>query len=158
MRTPETTAESFRDLDFHDDTCVAIRILPPQRRGETNASAVEIELLQYSQNALRVVRFSGCRNLRVAVDFDVLAGNLPPNTSGVDAHTNLNRMRDLVQSQTKDWGVEYEGTSVSPLVGKLTELGELVCFHIQFFGGAIDVIARDYSVRAANNVPEATAG
>src|SRR5438270_10607187 len=125
MRTPEATAESFRDLDFHDHTCVAIRILPPQRRGEIKVSAVEIEMLQYSQNTLSVVRFSGCRNLRVAMDFDVLAGNLAPNTSGVDAHTNLNRMRDLMQSQKKDWGVEYEGTSVSPLVGKLSELGEL---------------------------------
>jgi|ERR1035437_9331141 hypothetical protein len=158
MRTPEATAEAFRDLDFHDDTCVAIKILPPQRRGDTKISAVEIKLLQYSQNTLRVVRFSGCRNLRVAMDFDVLAENLPPNTSVVDAHTNLNRMRDLIQSQKKDWGVEYEGTSVAPLVGKLTELGELVCFHVQFFGGAVDVIARDYSVRAANNVPEATTG
>ena len=37
-----------------------------------------------------------CRNLRIAMDFDVLAGNLPPNTSGVDAHTNHNRIRDLI--------------------------------------------------------------
>ena len=92
------------------------------------------------------------------MDFDVLAGNLPPNTSGVDAHANPNRMRDLMEAQRKDWGVEYEGTSVSPLVSKVTELGELVCFRIQFFGGALDVIARDYTVTAANNVPEATAG
>jgi hypothetical protein len=158
MRTPEATAEAFRQLDFHDDTCVAIRILPPQRRVDSKISAIEIDLRQYSQNTLRVVRFSECRNLRIAMDFDVLAGNLPPNASGVDAHTNLDRMRDLMQSQKKDWGVEYEGTSVSPLVGKLSELGELVCFHVQFFGGAVDVIARDYSVRAVNDVPEATAG
>jgi hypothetical protein len=158
MRTPEATAQAFRDLEFHDDTCVAIRILPAQRREANNISAVEIELLQCSPNLRTVVHFSGCRNLRIAMDFDVLAGNLPPNTSGVDAHTDLNRMRNLMQSQKKDWGVEYEGTSVSPLAGKLTALGELVCFHVQFFGGAVDVIARDYSVRVANNVPEATAG
>jgi hypothetical protein len=157
MSTPEATSEAFRNLDFHDDTFVAIRVLPPQRRGETKSSAVEIELLQYSLNTRRVVRFSGCRNLHIAMDFDVLAGNLPPNTSGVDAHTNLNRMRDLMQAQKKEWGVKYEGTSVSPLIGKLNELAELVCFHVQFFGGAVDVIARDYIVRAANNVPEATA-
>jgi len=158
MRTPERAAEAFRQLDFHDDTCVAITISPAQRRAEAETAVVEIKLLQYSQNTLRIVRFSGCRNLRVAMDFDVLAGNLPPNTSGVDAHTNLNRMRDLMQSQKKDWGVEYEGTSVSPLVGKLTELSGLVCFSVQFCGGAVDVIARDYTVRAANNAPEATAG
>jgi len=57
----------------------------------------------------------------------------PAEYSGVDAYTNPNRMRDLMQSQKKDWGVEYEGTSVSPLNRKLTELDELVCFHVQFF-------------------------
>ncbi len=54
MRTPEAAAESFRDLDFHDDTCVAIRILPPQRRGETNLSAVEIELLPGEEDRANV--------------------------------------------------------------------------------------------------------
>lgn len=157
MRTPKAIAEAFCQLDFHDDTCGAIRVLPVQRRGQTEASVVEIELLQYSRHTRRIIRFSGCRNLRVAMDFDVLAGNLPPNTSGVDAHVNPNRMRELIESQRKDWGVEYEGTSVSPLVGKLTELGELVCFRIQLFGGALDVLARDYTLTAVD-VPEATTG
>ena len=66
--------------------------------------------------------------------------------------------RDLMQSQKKDWGVDYKGTSVSPLVGKLTQLSGLVCFRIQFFGGAVDVIAQDFAVMTANNVPEAAAG
>src|SRR5204863_6457099 len=112
----EAAAESFRQLDFHDFTLVAVRILPGQRRAEVELSVVEIELLQYSEKAPKVIRFTGCRNLRVAMDFDVLAGNFPPNTSGVDAHTNLNRIRDLMQSQKKDCGVEYKGTSVSPMV------------------------------------------
>jgi hypothetical protein len=34
----------------------------------------------------------------------------------------------------------------------------LVYFRVQFFGGAVDVIARDFTVGAANNMPEATAG
>jgi hypothetical protein len=158
MSTPEATAEAFRDLDFHDDTLVAIRALPPQRHAQAEMSAVEIELLQYSQNTRRIVRFSGCRNLRIAMDFDVLAGNLPPNTSGVDAHTCLNRMRDLMETQKKDWGAEYKGTSGSPLVSKLTQLSGLVCFRVQFLGGAVDVIAQDFVVRAANSMPEAAAG
>jgi hypothetical protein len=84
------------------------------------------------------------------MDFDVLAGNLPPNTSEVDANTNVNRMRDFMQSQKKDWGVKYAGTSVSPLVKKLATLDELVFFRVQFFGGAVDVIAREYQVETAN--------
>lgn len=83
------------------------------------------------------------------MDFDILAANLPLNTAGVDAHTNLNRMRDLMQSQKRDWGVEYAGTSTSPLRNKLAALNELVFFRVQFLGGVLEVIAREYQVTAA---------
>lgn len=147
---PEATAEAFRRLDFHDETLVGMRVLPALRREEAIRSVVEIQLHQYCQNTLRVIRFSGCTNLRVAMDFDILTHNLPPNTSGVDAHTNLNRMRDLMQSQKKDWGVEYADASASPLAEKLAGLDELVFFRVQFFGGAVEVVARDYVVEKAN--------
>jgi hypothetical protein len=150
MPTPKSTAEAFRQLDFHDETVVGMKVLPSQQRGAATSSIVEIQLHQYCANALRLIRFSGCANLRVAMDFDVLAGNLPPNMRGVDAHTNLNRMRDLMQSQKKDWGVEYAATAISPLADKLAALDELVSFRVQFFGGAVDIIARDYVVETAN--------
>ena len=150
MPTPEITAEAFRRLDFHDDTFVGMRVLPAQRRGEAVKSVVEIQLHQYSENTLRVIRFAGCANLRVAMGFDVLVGNLPPNTSSVDAQTDLNRSRDLMQSQKPDWGVEYVGEAVSPLINKLGALDELVFFRVQFCGGAVDVIAREYQVESAN--------
>jgi len=146
MPTPETIAESFRDLNFHDDTFVDLRVLAPEAREEGVRSVVEIQLLQYSDKKLRSIRFSGCRNLRVAIDFDVLAHNLPPNTSGVDAHTNPNRMRDFMQSQKKDWDADYNSGSESPLTKKLATMDHFVSFRVQFFGGAIDVIAQDYTV------------
>ena len=149
MSTPEAKAEAFRNLDFHDDTLVAIRVLPPQRREAREMSAVEMELRRPSQNTRRIVRFSGCRNLRIAMDFDVLAANLPPNTSHADAHTHTDRMRELMRSHQKDWGVEYKGTSVSPLAGKLTELSGLACFRAPFLGGALEVIAQDFTVRTS---------
>jgi hypothetical protein len=68
MPTPESTAEAFRRLDFHDETFVGMRVLPAQRRGEAIRSVVEIQLHQYCQNTLRVIRFSGCTNLRVAIE------------------------------------------------------------------------------------------
>jgi hypothetical protein len=156
MPTPDTTADAFRRLDFHDDTFVGVKVLPAQRRDEATRSGVEIQLRQYSANTLRVIRFSGCTNLRVAMDFDVLAGNLPPNTSSVDADTNSNRIRDLMQSQKKDWGVDYVGTAVSPLTQKLAALNELVFFRVQFCGGAVEVIAREYQVESANQHLQAT--
>jgi hypothetical protein len=148
MPTPDSIAETFRDLNFHDFTFVDLRVLPAQRRGDAGGSAVEIRLRQYSEKKLHSVRFSGCRNLRVAMDFDVLAGNLPPNTSRVDAHTDLNRIRDLMQSQEKDWDVGYGSGVESPLIKKFAEIDHLIAFRVQFFGGAIDVIAHEYAIQA----------
>jgi hypothetical protein len=153
---PEATAESFRHLDFHDDTLVEVRVLPAGFRGEGTRSVVEIQLHRGSETQRRVIRFSGCANLRVAMDFDVLAGNLPPNTSRVDAHTDPTRMQALMQSQTKDWDVNYAGTSTSPLTEKLASLDELVFFRVQFFGGAVDVIAREYQVETASEALQRT--
>ena len=150
MRSPEAVAKAFKQFYVHDDTFVAIRVLPAQRRGKMEASVVEIELLKYGEHTRRIVRFTGCRNLRIAIDFDVLAKNLPQNTAGVGADRNRKRMRDFMRSQKKDWNVEYTRTSPSPLVRKLNELGKLGWFRIQLFGGAVDVIARDYTVVDAN--------
>ena len=145
MPTAETTADSFRQLDFHDDTLLDVRVSPAQQRGE--GSIVEIRFRRGSGN--RVLQFSGCANLRVAMDFDVLAGNLPPNTSRVDAHTDPALMRSLIHSQEKDWDVDYAGSSTSPLTRKLAGVNEYVFFRVQFFGGAVEVIAREYQVNTA---------
>jgi hypothetical protein len=56
-----------------------------------------------------------------------------------------------MHSQEKDWDVNYAGMSVSPLTKKLAALDKLVFFRVQFFGGAVDVIAREYQLRAAAN-------
>jgi len=147
MPAPKAIAELFRQLDFHDDTLVDLRVLPAQHRGE--GSVVETHLRCGSGN--RSLQFFGCANMRVAMDFDVLTGNLPPNTSRVDAHTDPALMRGLMQSQEKDWDVNYAGTSTSPLTKKLAVLDELVFFRVQFFGGAVEVIAREYQLTTANH-------
>ncbi len=146
MPTPAAIAESFRRLDFHDDTLCDIKVVPAQVLGEGTSLIVEIHLHRTSEKKAQVIRFSGCANLRVAMDFDVLAGNFPPNTSRVDAHTELNRIRDLIESQKRDWDVRYVGTSHSPHTKKLAAVDELVFFHVQFFGGAVDILARKYEV------------
>jgi hypothetical protein len=84
------------------------------------------------------------------MDFDVLAGNLPANTSALDVSTELNRIQDLMQSQKSDWGVQYTGAATSPLTKKLASLEDLILFHVQFFGGAIEVIAREFRLESAN--------
>jgi len=146
MHTPMVIAERFNELDFHDNTFVSMCVLPAQTHGDTTGSVIEIKLLQYPKQQTRVLRFLGCANLRVGIDFDILAGNLPPNTSGVNSHVDANLMRELMQSQKCDWSVRY--TARTPLDIKLDSLGELVCFRVQFFGGAVDIIAREFLVES----------
>jgi hypothetical protein len=146
MRNSTTIAESFRHLDFHDDTFVGMRVSPPQSRGDNTGAMVEIELLQYSKQKRQVLRFLGCANLRVGVDFDVLADNLPPNTSGVEAHADKDAMWSLMQSQTRDWGVKYTTDMSTPLDTKIAVMNELVCFRVQLCGGLVEIIARRYEV------------
>jgi len=150
MPSPETIAKSFRELDFHDDTFIDLRVVPSQRPGEGAQSLVEIELLHYSEKKVRHIRFFECANLRVAMDFDVLAQNLPHNTSRGEAHTNLNQIRDLIHSQKKDWDLTYAPGVESPLTKKLAAMAELVAFRLQFFGGVVDVVARNYQVEAVD--------
>jgi len=158
MPTLEAKAEAFSQLEFHGDTLVGIKVMPSQRRGEAVKSVVEIQLRHSSGNALRVIRFFGCANLRVALDFDVLAEYLPENTAGVDACTNLNPIRHLMHSQKFDWGVEYSDRAVFRFSEKTAAVGDLVFFLVQFCGGAVEVIAREYHVVAVKEaLPAAVA-
>ncbi len=151
MPSPETIAKSFRELDFHDDTFIDLRVAPARQSGEGAQSLVEIELLHYSEKKVRHIRFFGCANLRVAMDFDVLEQNLPSNTSRVEAHTNVNQMRDLIRSQKKDWDVTYAPGVESPIDRKLDTMHGFVAFRVQFFGGVVDVIARSYQMEAVDS-------
>lgn len=144
MQNPKSIAESFRQLDFHDATVVCLQVLPPQSRNGPADAMVEIRLLQ--QNKERVLRFIGCGNLRVGMDFDVMAHNFPANTSQVDAHTDKDAMWSLMQSQTGDWAVKYAADMSNPLDKKSAVMNEFVCFRVQFCGGVTEIIARRYEI------------
>jgi hypothetical protein len=145
MHTPKAIAERFSELDFHDDTFVSMTVLPAQTRGDVAGSIIELRLSPYHSRKKRLVQFIGCANLRVGLDFDVVASNLPPNTSRVESHVDANLMRELMQSQKRDWDVGY-GSMRSPLDDKLDDMDELVCFRVQFFGGVVEIIAREFLI------------
>ena len=145
MHTSKAKADRFRDLDFHDDTFVSMTVLPAQTRGDITGSVIELRLSPCQSQTKLLVQFIGCANLRVGLDFDVLASNLPPNTSRVDAHVDANLMRESMQSLRRDWDVGY-GSMRSPLDDKLAVMDELVCFRVQFFGGAVEIIAREFLI------------
>ena len=84
------------------------------------------------------------------MDFDVLAENLPSNTSRLEAHTNLNQMRDLILSQKKDGDIAYAPGVESPVTRKLAAMNDFVSFRVQFLGSAVDVIARNYEVQTVD--------
>ncbi len=145
MHTPKAIAERFSELDFHDDTFVSLTVLPAQKRGDVTGSVIELRLALYRSQKKRLVQFIGCANLRAGLDFDVLANNFPPNTSFVGSHVDGQLMRKLMQTQKRDWDVEYESMR-SPLDDKLEVMAELVCFRVQFFGGAVEIIAREFLI------------
>ncbi len=145
MHTNKAIAERFRYLHFHDDTFVGMNILPTQVRRDTAKSTIEIHLSNPDNKPGRVLRFSGCANLRVVLDFDVLAHNLPPNTSKGDAHAKHGLMREFMESQKRDWGIGYSSMS-SPLDLKVQKMEEFVCFRVQFFGGVVEIIAREFLI------------
>ena len=145
VNTSKAIAQRFSNLDFHDDTFVSMTILPTQTRDDITGSVIEVRLSPYQSQNQRVLQFIGCANLRVGLDFDILASNLPPNTSGVESHLDANLIRALILSQKIDWDVGY-GSMKSPLDDKLEVMDELVCFRIQFFGGAVEIIAREFLI------------
>jgi hypothetical protein len=65
-------------------------------------------------------------------------------------------MKAFILSQQADWDVEYEPASSSPLGKKLKLLDGVVFFRVQFFGGALDVIASRYRVKTANTALQGT--
>lgn len=149
MHSARSIADRFGDLDFHDDTFVSMSILPSQTRNDGFGSVIEIQLCKHSENTNRLIRFVGCSNLRVAFDFDVLVNNLPPNTAQVEADIDHGRIEQLMRSQKADWGVKYSQKTRTPLERKLECVGELVIFRVQFFGGIVEIIARDFCVTNA---------
>lgn len=145
MHTSKAIAERFSELDFHDDTFVSMTVLPAQTRDDVTGSVIELRLSPNHSQKKRLVQFIGCANLRVELDFDVLASNFPPNTSRVESHVDAGLMRELMHSQKRDWDVGY-GSMRSPLDYKLDAMDELVSFRVQFFGGVVEIIAREFLI------------
>lgn len=50
------------------------------------------------------------------------------------------------RSLKPDWNVVYGTVTRNPLDKKLDSLDELMCFHVQFFGGTVDIIGREIQV------------
>src|SRR5690242_15148549 len=84
-RMPHSTevAGRFAAIDIHDDTVEKFLILPPT--SPHRLATIEITFFRSWEGIRRVLVVSGCRNIRMHVDIDILATNLPYNTLALRA-------------------------------------------------------------------------
>jgi hypothetical protein len=148
---------TFQLLDLHDDNLLSVTVFPP--RTKVNAGEVVLELEDdVSQNA-KSVRFIGCGNLRVNMDFDVLANNYFAQTDVTTCEISASRMKQFVRAQAPHWHVKYMPLSRKylPIRKKLAQIKGYRLFKVTFFGGTVEVLAKAFSVETAANKPKSPA-
>jgi hypothetical protein len=140
-------ATSFNGLDFHDDALSSVEVHTP--RSKAGLTSVNIELLDDSTEAKKVLSFRGCANLRFIMDFDVLTDNWFAQTDGVSSKTDLESLRRFVRAQTPHWRVQYMKPTPSnkPTRRKLSAITHYVLFKVRFFGGTIEVLAKNFALK-----------
>jgi hypothetical protein len=138
-------AAKFARLDLHDDNLTSITIDPPHKK--TGTATIHIELSHDGTGARKLLSFRRCANLRMNMDFDVLADNWFAQTKGALASSKSNQLRKFVQGQRRHWGTEYMPPSPSnkPTRKKLASLKSYSLFRVRFFGGTIEVLAKEFS-------------
>lgn len=144
MLTPIQIAEKFAAIDAHDDTVEGFSFHPPAKRG--SKSKVNVTLFRHWKNTRRLFTFTGCANIEVVVDSDVLKDNAPNNTYSLEATADASEIEAVMRRQKKSWNVSYE-RSIDPMPGKLTNTSKLVLFRVRLFGGSLIIVARSFTVR-----------
>jgi hypothetical protein len=139
-------AAKFARLDLHDDNLTSITIDPPHKK--TGTATIHIELSHDGTGARKLLSFRRCANLRMNMDFDVLADNWFAQTKRALASSNLYQLRQLVLRQRRHWGTEYMPPSPpdKPIRKKLASLKSYLLFRVRFFGGTIEVLSKDFSL------------
>ncbi len=140
----------FNRLDFHDDNLLSITILPP--RTKTNKAVLKLALRDYATGKTKTLSFRGCGNLRITMDFDVLADNWFAQTDQTRCDASPNRMRRYVRAQAAHWRVRYMPPTPKnkPVRKKLSQIERYQLFTIAFFGGYGRGQAKRFDVKAGS--------
>ena len=148
----QNVTQNFRLLDFHDDGLRSIKVCPPQAK--VSSARVDLEFRDDSTGATKLLSFRSCANMRHLMDFDVLASNWAAQTHGTLSVTNVERMKKFVQSHRPYWHTEYMPPSPKdePIRSKLSSLRKYVLFRMTFFGGIVEVLARDFVLKTTNKL------
>jgi hypothetical protein len=138
----------FSSLNFHDDDLLSVRLLAPRRKNDS--AKLDFEFLDYSTRAKKLLSICGCVNLRWSMDFDVLADNWYAQTEAVKAESDPQKMKKFVRTQMRHWRVKYMPPLPmdKPIRKQLSSILRYRLFRITFFGGTVEVLARNFILEA----------
>jgi len=144
---------------FHDATMGEVRVIPATSK--RHKARIEVALSFPHVDLRFLLTFKGCTNFSAALDFDVLADQLPYNTACFEVSTDTTKIRELILAQMDSWNVEYDDEPVpnvlrqvsgyssgrSPLKVKYGQVGRLKRYCLRHFGGILTVLATSHSIR-----------
>ena len=144
--------ERLNKLDFHDDGLKSVKIYPPHK--STTSARIDLEFRDDSTGAMKLLSFRDCRNVRYIMDFDVLANNWFAQTERVVSTADVARMERFVRAQKAHWHVQYMAPSPDdkPIRKKLATIKKYLLFKITFFGGTIEILAREFTTNTKGGI------
>jgi hypothetical protein len=149
MRRTHTrsAAERFADLDLHDDGLISVSIRLRSRK--TSFATIELAFRDDSNGDTKLLSFESCANVRHIMDFDVMEDNRFAQTERTSSTIDTERMKKLILTQRRHWHVKYmpPGPQDKPVKGKLASIKKYTLFRITFFGGTIEILAKDFTIR-----------
>ena len=143
----EQKIANFNSYCFHDDTVLGVNIVPSTSR--RRYSKVEIEFSEYCSGRPRHLILTGCANVSLIADFDVLTDNACFNTQGVQAFDDPQQIEKILSNQLEHLNIDYmtendEPSDRHPTRKKLQDVSPYILFRVMFFGGTLEVVARNF--------------
>jgi hypothetical protein len=147
----QAVIKKFNGLDIHDDDLVSVNVHPPRSR--RNSALIEFEFQDDSTGKRQLVSFRGCANVRYLMDFDVLTDNSFAQTDRASSFGDVGRMAKLIRSQMAHWHTQYMPSCPKdqPIRKKLASLDKYVLFRITFFGGIVEILAKNFVLSRSRN-------
>ena len=146
MKRANKLAARFNKLDFHDDALLSVHIRLPRVRN--NFTRIDFEFRDDSTQAIKMLSFHNCANIRFVMDFDVLADAWFFGTEGTGVKTSVQLTRKFVRAQMSHWRTSYMPPlpKEKPIKKKLRLMGNYILFQVRFFGGTVEILAKTYKL------------
>jgi len=146
-KSPQQIVDEFNKHHFHDDILLNITISPSEL--QRRYSKIVFDLDEDCTGKLRQLTLSGCANISMIADFDVLKDNAGSgNTEWIDASCDSEKITTLLESQIDRLNIEYDDGAWTkhPTKVKISDPKQFVLFRFKFFGGIAEVLARNFKI------------